>query len=149
MGLDKGGLPPFAELLDGLFKRHTKPNGRPYANDDVASWIEANQGVSISQSYIWMLRNGTRDDPRRSHIEALAAFFGVPAGYFMDEATYREVERDRTATSMPQSDIKVPQARAGQPGVLLRQVSNLSPALRSIVGELINHVSELDSRKGG
>lgn len=51
---------------------------------------DAPAGVTISQSYIWQLRKGKKDNPTLKHLQALADFFGVPAAYFFDsEVTAR------------------------------------------------------------
>ncbi|MBV9026470.1 MAG: helix-turn-helix transcriptional regulator [Streptomycetaceae bacterium] len=82
----------FAELLDYLF-REVHPKGRgPYTYAEVAQGIRETSGVTISASAIQQLRTGTNTNPKMQTIKALAAFFGVPAGYFFDE---RVAERTR------------------------------------------------------
>ena len=75
----------FAELLDYLFKE-VHPQGRgPYTYAEVAQGIREICGAAISASAIQQLRTGTNTNPKLQTIKALAAFFGVPPGYFFDE----------------------------------------------------------------
>jgi transcriptional regulator with XRE-family HTH domain len=46
---------------------------------------------------MYMLRKGERDNPTKKHLEALADFFGVPAGYFFDDVTAARVESELDA----------------------------------------------------
>jgi transcriptional regulator with XRE-family HTH domain len=130
-------MPPLAELLNVLFDKRRKPDGRPYSNEDVASAIRAAHG-QITQSYIWMLRRGTREDPKISHLKMLADFFEVPSGFFLDpdvfETTMAELSGD-------------PVRDAGESKldrVMLRRVNEMSPQSRKLVMSMIRHVSELD-----
>ena len=82
----------FARRLDHLFKTvHPKDRG-PYTNPEVADAINKAAGENvISQTYIWQLRTGKRDNPTKKHISALAAFFGVsPLYFFADEEGGRD-----------------------------------------------------------
>ncbi|MEW2386017.1 hypothetical protein AB0873_28545 [Micromonospora sp. NPDC047707] len=69
--------------------------GRRYTNKEIADKINAASGatgVTISAAYIGELRRGVANDPRMSHVRALAAAFGVNSGYFVDEAAARRVQ---------------------------------------------------------
>lgn len=74
-----------AQKLDRLFKTVLSPNGDEYTYREVAEAINAAGGATISWAYIHQLRTGKRSDPRKSHLETLAKFFGVSAEYFFDE----------------------------------------------------------------
>ena len=74
-----------ADRLDRLFRTARSPRGRPYTTGEAARAIAAAGGPTISPTYLWELRTGRATDPRRSHLRALAAFFGVPCGYFFDD----------------------------------------------------------------
>jgi transcriptional regulator with XRE-family HTH domain len=71
-----------ADRLDRLFRTVRSSRGRPYTTGEAARAIAAAGGPTISPTYLWELRTGRATDPRRSHLQALAAFFGVPPGYF-------------------------------------------------------------------
>jgi transcriptional regulator with XRE-family HTH domain len=66
-----------AERLEMLFKT-VQPLRREYTNEEVArGCTEVGQGT-FSKTYVWQLRTGQWDNPTKRHLEALAAFFGVP-----------------------------------------------------------------------
>ena len=80
---------PLARKVDRLFSK-VKPAKGEYSYEQVASKIRDTGGPTISATYIWQLRKGTRDNPTMKHLEALAGFFGVaPAYFFDDEAAAR------------------------------------------------------------
>jgi transcriptional regulator with XRE-family HTH domain len=83
---------PLAARLDKLFQTVHRPNGGEYAYEEVAAALRARGGPTISATYIWQLRTGKRDNPTKSHLEALAEFFGVSPAYFFDEAAAARVE---------------------------------------------------------
>lgn len=74
----------FQVKLELLFETVHPADRGPYTNGEVADAITA-QGGAISSTYLWMLRNGKRDNPTKAHLEHLARFFGVKAGYFFDD----------------------------------------------------------------
>jgi transcriptional regulator with XRE-family HTH domain len=88
MGRPTGGL---GEKLNYLFANMRTRDGKEYSNEHVATAVRA-VGVKISQSYIWQLRRGMKDNPTLRHLQALADFFGVPAAYFFDDKLAGQVE---------------------------------------------------------
>src|SRR4029450_1360470 len=81
---------------DGLVATAAPSDRGEYSYEEVAEGIRARGGPTISATYIWQLRKGLRDNPTKKHLEALADFFGVPAGYFFDNdaATRIDAELD-------------------------------------------------------
>jgi transcriptional regulator with XRE-family HTH domain len=77
--------PGFAAKVDRLFKTIRTPQGKEYTPEHVAEWLRANGGPSVSASYLYSLRRGSRSNPTKAQMEALARFFGVPPAYFFDE----------------------------------------------------------------
>ena len=130
-----GRMPSFAELLDGLFRRRRKADGRRHTNDEVAVAIKAT-GVDISQSYISMLRNGDRVDPRGSHIKALAQYFNVPAGYFLDQETYRSIEDESVSVQVPDQRVR------------LRGLGPISQESRQLLESMAQRLSQLETPPG-
>jgi len=123
-----------ADKLNHLF-RTVVPVGRgPYTTEEVAQAITAT-GVSISGSYIWLLRKGQRDNPTLRHLEAVAKFFGVPPAYFFDEATAAGVDEEL--------GLLVALRDAGVQNVALR-ASGLSPESLHSIAEMIQRVRELE-----
>jgi len=92
-GLSGKASRTLAERLDLLFSA-THPAGRSevgYA--EVAEALAAAGGPTVTPTYLYMLRTGRRSNPRTDLIQALARYFRVPAGYFLDDEvadTYSE-----------------------------------------------------------
>lgn len=131
-----------AGKLNYLFARTTTRGGQEFSNEQVAAAIVAT-GVTISQSYVWQLRKGKKDNPTFKHLQALAAFFGVPVSYFFDdEMTDRvdeqleelKAEQDRLNEIMGRSDAQLMALRAGE----------LSPEGRRQVMDLLDVVHRLE-----
>jgi transcriptional regulator with XRE-family HTH domain len=131
-----------AAKLNHLFANSTTRGGQEYSNEQVAAAIVAT-GVTISQSYIWQLRKGKKDNPTFKHLQALASFFGVPVSYFFDdEVTDRvdqqleelKAEQVRLNEIMGSSDAQLMALRAGE----------LSPQGRRQVMDLLDVVHRLE-----
>ncbi|MCP2259758.1 hypothetical protein LX15_003464 [Streptoalloteichus tenebrarius] len=124
-----------AEKLNHLFET-VHPAGRgPYSNEEVAAAIRDQGGATISATYIWLLRKGQRDNPTMKHLEALAAFFGVPPAYFFDDATAADVAAEIALLNALRD--------TGVQKVALRAAGLSSRSLDSIV-EMIKRVRELE-----
>ncbi|MYW96026.1 hypothetical protein G3I59_36835 [Amycolatopsis rubida] len=135
----------FAEALSFLYDRCKRENGKPYSDRDVAQVLKEAGAADSSHSYLWMLRNGKKTDPRASVIGALARFFGVPAGFFLDPAVHAEwTDRIDRRTRPPE----VPAQRQGQgQAVLLRAgLPGISDQARTLIEALAEHVSELEHK---
>ena len=65
----------------------------PYTFEEVARGVRE-LNFDISATYIWQLENGKRTNPTLRHMEGLAAFFGVPASYFLDPAIQARVDKE-------------------------------------------------------
>jgi len=111
-----------ADKLNQLFAAIRSEAGREYSNEHVAAAIRE-KGVTISQSYIWQLRKGTKTNPTLRHLEALADFFAVATAYFLDgEAGDRITEQlqqlaevqARLTEDPAASDVKLMAMRAGE-----------------------------------
>ncbi len=125
---------PLAAKVDHLF-RTVRPAKGEYSYEHVATAIREAGGPTISAAYLWMLRNGKRDNPTMRHLEALATFFGVPPGYFFDDALAARVD-DQLALLATLRDVDVRR-------VALR-ASGLSSESLSTIAEMIERVRELE-----
>ncbi|WP_369068771.1 XRE family transcriptional regulator [Kineococcus terrestris] len=123
-----------AAKVDHLF-RTVRPAKGEYSYEHVATAIREAGGPTISAAYLWMLRNGKRDNPTMRHLEALASFFGVPPGYFFDDALAARVD-DQLALLATLRDVDVRR-------VALR-ASGLSSESLSTIAEMIERVRELE-----
>ncbi len=80
---DEGGA-LFAERLNSLFATRVNPaTGQPYSLREVSDGT----GGLVSRAYLSTLRRGIVVMPGLHIVEALAAFFNVPTGYFLGHDT--------------------------------------------------------------
>jgi transcriptional regulator with XRE-family HTH domain len=130
----------FAELLDYLF-REVHPKGRgPYTYAEVAQGIRETSGVTISASAIQQLRTGTNTNPKMQTIKALAAFFGVPAGYFFDEQVAERTRAEiQVVAAMRDHEVRRVALRA----------SGLSTSSLHMLNTVIEQARRLEGLPGG
>ncbi|WFB11005.1 helix-turn-helix transcriptional regulator [Streptomyces sp. LX-29] len=86
---------PLAGRLNYLFA-NMHPPGAPYTNAHVADEISHSDeygGVSLTEQYLSMLRNGKRTNPSPDVLRALARFFAVPVGYLLGDLSPSQTER--------------------------------------------------------
>ncbi|MEU3353703.1 helix-turn-helix transcriptional regulator [Streptomyces sp. NPDC037389] len=86
---------PLAQRLNYLFA-NMHPPGAPYTNGHVAEEISRGEeygGVTLTEQYLSMLRNGKRANPSPDVLRALAKFFAVPVGYLMGDLSASQAER--------------------------------------------------------
>jgi transcriptional regulator with XRE-family HTH domain len=130
-----------AEKLERLF-RTARPEGRDgqegreeYSLEEAAQAIRRRGGPTISASYLWLLRTGRKTNPTKRHLEALAAFFGVPPAYFFDDplSARVDVDLDLLGALRTESVRRIAIAAAG-----------LSPGGRRSVEMLIEHIREIE-----
>jgi transcriptional regulator with XRE-family HTH domain len=126
-----------AEKVDHLFLTVRRPDGREYTYDEV----ESGTGGRVSRSYVWKLRKGRNRNPSLEVVEALAGFFGVPAGYFFGGALADDGE-SRLAAAVA-ALLRDDAARA-----LLEGSRGLSPAAMSALLAMLGHLRGLDGAKG-
>ncbi|MEU4211606.1 helix-turn-helix transcriptional regulator [Streptomyces sp. NPDC026206] len=86
---------PLAQRLNYLFA-NMHPPGAPYTNGHVAEEISQGEeygGVTLTEQYLSMLRNGKRANPSPDVLRALAKFFAVPVGYLMGDLSASQAAR--------------------------------------------------------
>lgn len=115
-------LPSLADKINRLFDELQGDAG-PRSNEEVAEAI-TQAGTKISASYLWLLRTGRRDNPGKNHLEAIAAYFRVPPGYFFTSEVAEQIEAEL--------DLMGAMRKAGVRELALR-AADLSPdSLRAI-----------------
>jgi transcriptional regulator with XRE-family HTH domain len=124
-----------AQKLDHLFRTVHPGTRGEYSFEEVAAAIRGRGGPTISATYLWQLRKGLRDNPTKKHLEALAAFFGVPPAYFFDDDAARRIEAE-LALLATLRDTSIRQ-------IALRAVG-LSPESLSALTEMILRVRQLE-----
>ena len=130
------GVFSIAEKLDRLFRVTGRPEPSYMA---VAEAIRAGQGVAISHTYIWQLRTGRRDNPTVQHLSALAAYFGVPVAYFLDDELAGRVDG--------QLQLLRSLRDAGVTEIALR-AADVSAHGRAVISEAIRQVWEAEHPPG-
>jgi transcriptional regulator with XRE-family HTH domain len=96
-----------AERLNHLLATTTPPGGKPPTTRELAQQVTA-AGYQVSHTYVARLLNGQTDDPSLRCLQALAKVFGVPPGYFVDDATAEKVNRDlELLAALRDGDVRV------------------------------------------
>ena len=127
-----------ARRIDHLFKA-VQPKGREYSYEEVARGCEALTVGTFSKTYVWQLRTGQRDNPTKRHLEALAAFFGVPVSYFFDDQVVDDVNSQLAlATALRDSDVR---------DIALRALY-MDGATRRSLARIVNEISEMQRDRG-
>ncbi|GAA2574667.1 helix-turn-helix domain-containing protein [Winogradskya consettensis] len=124
-----------AAKLDQLFRQVRGAGQAEISYMAVAEAIRRDQGIAISHTYIWQLRTGRRDNPTIQHLRGLAAFFGVPVAYFLDDDEARKVD-GQLELLRTLRDAKVTE-------IALR-AADVSQSSRDTIGELVRKVWELE-----
>ncbi|APU14329.1 MULTISPECIES: helix-turn-helix domain-containing protein [Actinoalloteichus] len=136
---DTQGERSLADKLNYLFSKVRVAGQAEYSNEHVAAAIRE-QGVNISQSYIWALRKGRSDNPTKRHLEALASFFGVPPAYFFDDAHAARVDAQLDLiTALRDADVR---------DVALRTMELDDDARRS-VARIVAEISQIRGLRPG
>ncbi|MGK3111187.1 helix-turn-helix domain-containing protein [Streptomyces sp. WAC05858] len=132
-----------AEKLEHLLKLRARlsEDGVP-SYKTLAAEIAAQSGESFSGAYLWQLHRGERTNPTLRHLRALAAYFGVPVSYFMDDDVARRMmEEDHLASR----ELDQSMAEAGVSAVYLRgDLAALSPEGKRMAADMIRQIRELE-----
>lgn len=129
----RGGT--LAEKLDRLFKT-AHPRGRgEYSYEEVADGIRRRGEATISASYLWELRTGQKDNPRKKHLEAVADFFGISPAYFFDDAIAERIDAQlELFAALRQANVRE----------LALRVADLSPETIRTIAQLVERARELE-----
>ncbi|NUS45450.1 MAG: XRE family transcriptional regulator [Mycobacteriaceae bacterium] len=128
--------PTLAQTIDKLFKTIRRPDGREHSMESAAKactvWLrERDQGRSFSKEYMRQLRSGIADNPTKSHLEALAAFFDVDPAIFLSSEKSRQIQADLELLAAVRD--------SGVQALALRALS-LTPAARAKVLEIMRNM---------
>lgn len=125
----------FADRLSRLIATVHPPDRKPYSYREIAQGVEELTGVSMSATHIQQLAVGARRDPKRSHIQALAQFFGVPVTYFFDDEVAKQVDQQVT---------DVVAWRDTEARAMAQRAMQLSPRDRETVSALMDQLNSYD-----
>jgi transcriptional regulator with XRE-family HTH domain len=122
-----------ADKVEWLIQNMWPPDApQPKNNIAAAAAITAATGEEISSTTVWKLRTGRQDNPQLRTLTALAAFFGVPLGYFGPATETRPIDDDLTFQSLRR---KLDDGTI-RPDVL-RAFTDLPTEIRWLVDEMI------------
>ncbi len=130
--------PSLAEKLNRLYEAAHGPGSKPPTNKSVAEGVSA-LGTPISESFIYYLRTGQRDNPTKKHLEGIARYFGIPTGYFFDEDESQQIyEELELVTAMRDADVRQLALRSSQ----------MSPRMRQWLIQTLNALDEAQTPPG-
>jgi transcriptional regulator with XRE-family HTH domain len=137
----KAGGPPgtpvarsLPEKLDHLFATVRPPGQyREYTHEEIAERARA-AGHSISASYVHALRRKHGKSPQMRALEAIAAAFGVPVAYFLNDDVAAQLEQNLELIAA----LNRPEVRA-----VAMAVADLSPESIRTLWELVARVRDL------
>lgn len=128
-----------ARKIDRLF-RTAHPRGKDEISyREVAKAIEERGGPTISASYLHALRTGSKDNPTKRHLEAIAEFFRVPPAYFFNDELGRRIDS--------QLELLESLRDAGVRHIALR-ASELSPESVDMIREIIDRLPKIEGGDG-
>ncbi|WP_410586911.1 XRE family transcriptional regulator [Amycolatopsis sp. lyj-23] len=128
----------FAERLAHLIATVHPPDRKPYSYREIAHGVAEHTGVTMSATHVQQLAVGARKDPKRSHIQALAQFFGVPVTYFFDDEVAGQVDRQVE---------DVIAWRDSEARTLAQRAMRLSPRDRETVTALLDQLGSYDDAR--
>lgn len=141
-----------AQKLDRLFELTKDRGGNMVRYEDLAERAAQHCGEPVSAGYIRHLRSGERDNPTFKVIHGLAHAFGVPVGYFFDDAVSAEIQRDlEFAQSLRAAGVTDIQAR-GLGNLTERGRAKVLAAIEEVTGEVsgayVHPVNRLSGAQG-
>lgn len=126
--------------LNRLFETmHPRERGA-YTSREVADAIAA-RGGKITEDQIEQLRSGTWDPTSYEQFEAVAAFFGVPVAYFVDDEV-----ASRVAVDLDLVDALKAQG-VGTRQIALRAVADLDEEALEALVPVIQHLRQASKRQ--
>lgn len=129
--------PTLAQKLDQLFHTRRAPDGHEYTLEEVSKGIRAQSNISLSVTYLWELRRGAKDDPRKKHLESLAKFFNVPVMYFFDDVDGEAARMYARLATLQEADATNVQR------IAFRAV-DLNPGMLQALAGMIEHARHFD-----
>lgn len=138
--VDRRSRGTLAEKIDHLFRTIRPRYGGEYSYEEVARALREKGGPTISAAYVWQLRKGMRDNPTKRHLEALADFFGVPTGYFLDDEIAARIDAElELLAALRDSGVRQLALRA----------SGLSPENLRAIAQIVEQVRKLEGLADG
>ena len=133
-------IPNLSARLNRLFAVMHPRGRKTYTSHEVAETLTA-QGVKITAAQVEQLRHGTWDSPSAEQLEALADFFGVPVGYFVNDEVASQVSADLSLVETLKSH------GIGPRQIALRAVADLDEEALAALVPVIQHLQRASKRQ--
>lgn len=131
LGTPNVGDETFASRLRWLIDHVRPPDRGPYSYREIAVGTQGHSGA-MTHGTIAKYLDGSRQDPRLRHAEALAAFFGVPVTYFSSSETAAQVQKQVTdVVAWQQTEV----------GQLAERVAALKPRDQAMISGLVDQLN--------
>jgi ESX-1-secreted protein regulator len=124
---ERPALRTLADRVNWLVETVHPPGRGPYSNYEIAALIEKTTGEKVSHNAVWKLRNGQAANPTMRLVDALAAAFGVPPGFFFGQ---HDIPEDQVELLALIRDAGITTAQ-------LRAFAELTPEGRQAIADLI------------
>lgn len=132
---DGGHAGDLAAKLTLLYEAMS-PAGEVPSDVTVADGIFAKTGVQMSGPYLCLLRTGKRTNPTVQNLQAIAAYFGVPASYLIDTGP---------ADAAVQAELRLVKAmRDNRVRDIATRLSGLTPASIDNLAGIVDRLRELE-----
>lgn len=174
---DEYAVADAAQPEDGLtariqmaFKTFVDPaTGRPFSPEAVAAGIRAlvaelpreqQPGRTISRSYLYHLKDGTKVNPTARHLDSLAAFYRthgyrIEADFFLSDSVYRRVLAEHRDARADDAAIEQPTPRSDderlndalqEEGIqeIVFRARGLSPESLEWAASMLDHARKLE-----
>jgi transcriptional regulator with XRE-family HTH domain len=112
-----------SELVDQLFKRYRRPDGKEYTYQEVSTAL----GGEIDISTISKIRSGVISNPGRKALLLLCQFFQIPASYFFPEL---EMFAPRDTTPTPEQQLEAAFRSMGFPADVQEHLVGVARAFK-------------------
>lgn len=133
------GRRTLADALNALIAGKARRDG-----EDTVTDVAIGEAIGKSRTTVWKLRTGQENNPKVETLEALARFFGVQVGYFLDDgkAAIADEQLDSLAAARRLQETA---ERHGVKGVNAR-LGNLSSQSLLAVARLIEELGTAEER---
>jgi transcriptional regulator with XRE-family HTH domain len=138
-----------SERLQYLLETHRRPNGKKWSIRQIVTNLNERGYTQINRQIVAGILNGDADDPRLSHLQALADFFAVPVAYFYEPDHPLAKEEALISEAMRDANIqRIVLEMAGLQKAGRAQVAKLYPVMLKLIEEVRSQEQGMPSENG-
>jgi transcriptional regulator with XRE-family HTH domain len=134
------GRRTLAQALTTLIGKKAERDGEASVADQVIG-----EAIGKSRTTVWKLRTGQEVNPKIETLEALARYFGVRVGYFLDEDS-AAIADDQLDSLVAARRLQETAEKHGVRGINAR-LGSLSPDSLAAVARLIEQLGESEGQR--